>query len=361
MLPVATHAPPTTDANADAPALTCVVPVYNEVGSIPELHSQLSAGCVACARSYEIIVINDGSDDGSAELLDELAAADPHLIVLHFRRNFGKSPALAAGFTRARGEIVITLDGDLQDDPALIPAFVARIDAGADLVSGYKQRRHDPLGKTLPSKFFNAVVRRVSGIQLRDFNCGFKAYRAECVREISVYGGFHRFLPVLAGNRGFRIEELVVNHRARKHGSSKYGLRRLIDGFLDLLTVLLVTRFRTRPLHFFSLPAALLGIPGFVILAYLSVLWALGEPIGTRPLLTLGVLLVITGIQLLGLGLLGELLVRTTVQPSEIYSIRQPRTPRGRPLARPLAAQPLADAAQAPSPAAPSAGIHEAR
>ncbi len=325
MLPVATHAPPTADARADAPALTCVVPVYNEVGSIPELHSQLTAGCLACDRSYELIVIDDGSDDGSAELLDELEAADPHLIVLHFRRNFGKSPALAAGFTRARGEIVITLDGDLQDDPALIPAFVAKIDAGADLVSGYKQRRHDPLGKTLPSKFFNAVVRRVSGIPLRDFNCGFKAYRAECVREISVYGGFHRFLPVLAGNRGFRIEELVVNHRARKHGTSKYGLRRLVDGFLDLLTVLLVTRFRTRPLHFFSLPAALLGIPGFLILAYLSVIWALGEPIGTRPLLTLGVLLVITGVQLLGLGLLGELLVRTTVQPSEIYSIRGPR------------------------------------
>ncbi len=327
MHPVHPHAPPTDARRPDAPALTIVVPVYNEVGSIPELHSQLTAGCVACDRSYEIIVINDGSDDGSADLLDELAAADPHLSVLHFRRNFGKSPALAAGFTRAQGEVVITLDGDLQDDPALIPAFVAKIDAGADLVSGYKQRRHDPLGKTLPSKFFNAVVRWVSGIPLRDFNCGFKAYRAECVHEISVYGGFHRFLPVLAGNRGFRIEELVVNHRARKHGTSKYGLRRLIDGFLDLLTVLLVTRFRTRPLHFFSLPAALLGVPGFFILAYLSVLWTLGEPIGTRPLLTLGVLLLITGVQLLGLGLLGELLVRTTVQPSEIYSIRGPRRP----------------------------------
>ncbi len=307
--------------------LTIVVPVYNEVGSIPELHRQLTAGCCACQRSYEIIVIDDGSDDGSDDLLDELAVADPALVILHFRRNFGKSPALAAGFTHARGEIVITLDGDLQDDPALIPDFVAKIDAGADLVSGYKQRRHDPLGKTLPSKFFNSVVRWVSGIPLRDFNCGFKAYRAECVQELSVYGGFHRFLPVLAGARGFRIEELVVNHRPRQHGTSKYGLRRLIDGFLDLLTVLLVTRFRTRPLHFFSLPAALLGLPGFAILCYLSVLWALGEAIGTRPLLTLGVLLVITSVQLLGLGLLGELLVRTTVQASEVYSIRGPKRP----------------------------------
>jgi glycosyltransferase involved in cell wall biosynthesis len=333
--------------NAAAPALTIVVPVYNEAGSVPELHRQLTGGCAACQRSYEIIYINDGSDDGTSALLDGLADADPHVAVIHFRRNFGKSPALAAGFADARGEIVVTLDGDLQDDPAMIPDFVARIDAGADLVSGYKQRRHDPLGKTLPSKFFNAVVRRVSGIPLRDFNCGFKAYRAACVHELSVYGGFHRFLPVLAGSRGFRIEELVVNHRPRQHGVSKYGLRRLIDGFLDLLTVLLVTRYRTRPLHFFSLPAALLGIPGFAILLYLSVLWALGEPIGTRPLLTLGVLMVITGIHFLGLGLLGELLVRTTVDNSEIYSIRARRAARAVDAPTPEAAPPP------PAPAPP--------
>src|SRR5690606_21473977 len=172
-----------------------------------------------------------------------------------------------------------------------------------------------------------AVVRRVSGVKLRDFNCGFKAYRAERVRELSVYGGFHRFLPVLAGERGFRVEELVVNHRERKHGVSKYGLRRLIHGFLDLLTVLLVTRYRTQPLHFFSMPAAILGVSGVGILIYLTVIWALGEPIGTRPLLTLGLLLTITGAQFLGLGLLAELLVRTTLRSSEIYSIREPRRP----------------------------------
>ncbi|MCB9701707.1 MAG: glycosyltransferase family 2 protein [Myxococcales bacterium] len=331
--------PPSAD-RGPAPEITVVVPVYNEVGSIPELYRQLTAGCAAVGRSYEILVIDDGSRDGSADLLDEIAEADPRVEVLHFRRNFGKSPALAAGFERARGEIVLTLDGDLQDDPAMIPDFVRKIDEGADLVSGYKQRRHDPLGKTLPSKFFNAVVRRVSGIKLRDFNCGFKAYRAECVRELSVYGGFHRFLPVLAGDRGFRIEELVVNHRPRQHGVSKYGLRRLIDGFLDLLTVLLVTRFRSRPLHFFSVPAGLLGVPGLAILLYMTVLWAQDEAIGTRPLLTLGVLLMITGIHFLGLGLLAELLVRTTLRSTEIYSIRAPRARR-----------PATSAAAAPAPA----------
>src|SRR5690606_30800938 len=181
---------------------------------------------------------------GSAERVDATAAADPQVIVIHFRRNFGKSPALAAGFERARGSIVLTLDADLQDDPAMIPDFVARLEQGADLVSGWKQRRHDPIGKTLPSKVFNAMVRRMSGVPLRDFNCGFKAYRAEVIRELSVYGGFHRFLPVLAGERGFVVEELVVNHRARQHGASKYGVKRFFDGILDLLTVLMVTRDR---------------------------------------------------------------------------------------------------------------------
>ncbi|MBK8266739.1 MAG: glycosyltransferase family 2 protein [Nannocystis sp.] len=329
------------EPNARSPEISVIVPIYNEIDSLPELYAQLTAGCRATARPYEILVINDGSTDGTDLDLDALAAADPQLHVIHFRRNFGKSPALAAGFERARGEIVLTLDGDLQDDPALIPAFIARIEAGADLVSGYKARRLDPLGKTLPSKLFNAVVRRISGIPLRDFNCGFKAYRAECVRELSVYGGFHRFLPVLAGERGFRIEELVVNHRPRAHGVSKYGLRRLIDGLLDLLTVLLVTRFRSRPLHFFSVPAVLLGAPGVAILTYLSVIWAQGDSIGTRPLLTLGVLLVTTAAHFLGLGLLGELLVRTTLRPSEIYSIRPPRPPRP---PAPLADQAAADA-----------------
>lgn len=305
------------------PEISVVVPVYNEVDSLPEMHRQLTDGLQRTGRPYEIIYINDGCKDGSAERLDEIAAADLHVGVIHFRRNFGKSPALAAGFDRVRGDIVLTLDADLQDDPAMIPDFVARIEQGADLVSGWKQRRHDPLGKTFPSKVFNAMVRKISGVPLRDFNCGFKAYRVECIRELSVYGGFHRFLPVLAGERGFVVEELVVNHRARQHGTSKYGVKRFFDGILDLLTVLMVTRFRTRPVHFFGIPGTVTGVVGLSILAYLSVLWLMDQPIGTRPLLQAGVMLTLTAFQLVGMGLLGELLVRTTIKSNEVFSIRR--------------------------------------
>ena len=308
-----------------SPGISVVEPVYDEVESLEELYSGITTACEQLGRGHEIIFIDDGCRDGSDRKLDELAKRDARVQVIHFRRNFGKSPALAAGFERVRGEIVLTLDADLQDDPAMIPDFVERIDAGADLVSGWKRRRHDPIGKTAPSKLFNWVVRKLSGIPLQDFNCGFKAYRIECIRELSVYGGFHRFLPVLAGARGFKIEQLVVNHRPRKHGESKFGVGRFFDGLLDLLTVLLVTKYRTRPLHFFGFPGVALGALGLMLLVYLTVLWTLGEPIGTRPLLTLGVLLTITGLQFLCFGLLGELLVRTTVTSREIFSIRSDR------------------------------------
>jgi glycosyltransferase involved in cell wall biosynthesis len=307
--------------HSESPDLSVVIPVFNEVDSLDELHGQIVAAICGMPRTYEVLFINDGSHDGSREKLNDLAARDPNVSVVHFRKNFGKSPALAAGFARVRGQIVLTLDADLQDDPALIPEFVARIEAGADLVSGWKKLRHDPVDKTLPSKIFNGIVRRVSGVALHDFNCGFKAYRTACIRELSIYGGFHRFLPAFAGARGFRIEELVVNHRARKHGVSKFGAGRFFDGFLDLLTVLMITRFRTRPLHFFGLPGALLGAVGMLLLTYLAVLWTMNEPIGTRPLLTLGVLLTLAGVQLLGLGLVAELLVRTTIRNEEIFSI----------------------------------------
>ncbi len=302
--------------------------MYNEHGSVPDMYRELVAACEPLGRAFEIIFVDDGSTDGTDELLDQLAADDPRVTALHLRRNFGKSPALQAGFERVRGQIVLTLDGDLQDDPAMIPEFVARIDAGADLVSGWKKTRHDPVGKRLPSKLFNAVVRRLTGIQLNDFNCGFKAYHIDCIRELQVYGGLHRFLPVLAGIRGFRIEQLVVRHRPRLHGSSKFGFSRLFDGLFDLLTVLLLTKFRTRPLHFFGVPGLVLGLIGVGILSYLTVLWFQGEPIGTRPLLTLGVLLTITAAQFIGIGLLAELLVRTTIKSAEVFSLRPAARPR---------------------------------
>ncbi len=308
------------------PEISAVIPVYNEVGSLDEMYRQLSDALVGMGRSYEILFVNDGSTDGTTERLEQLADSDPeHVRVVHFRKNFGKSPALNAAFERVRGRIVLTLDADLQDDPAMIPDFVERIEAGADLVSGWKKRRHDPLGKTAPSKLFNWVVRRVSGVQLMDFNCGFKAYRIECIRELSVYGGFHRFLPVLAGWKGFSVEQLVVQHRARQHGVSKFGVGRFFDGFLDLLTVLMVTRYRTRPLHFFGVLGAASGGVGFLLLAYLTVLWFMGEPIGNRPLLTLGVLLTLSAVQFVGIGLVSELLVRTTITPHEVFSIKGTR------------------------------------
>lgn len=309
--------------------VSVVVPVWDERESLPQLHRELVAVLEGCGRSFEVLFADDGSTDGSAEQLDAFAAADPRIRVVHLRKHFGKSPALAAAFERVHGEVVITLDGDLQDDPACIPEFLARIDAGADLVSGFKQVRHDPLGKTLPSKFFNCVVRWVSRVPLRDFNCGFKAYRLACIRELSVYGGFHRFLPVLASERGFRVEELVVQHRPRVHGHSKFGALRMFEGSLDLLTVLMVTRFRTRPLHLFGLLAGVSGTVGLSLLAYLTVLWFMGEPIGTRPLLTLGVLLTLASIQFVGTGLVAELLVRTTITNREIVSVREspPRSP----------------------------------
>lgn len=313
--------------NSKSLELSVLVPVYNEAESLRELHGEISAACtkLELAGRYEVVFVDDGSRDGSAEVLDELAEFDPHVVVIHLRRNFGKSPALAAGFEYVRGAIVITLDADLQDDPAMIPEFVARIRAGADLVSGWKQERHDPVDKTLPSRVFNAVVSQLSGVKLRDFNCGFKAYRAECVRELRVYGGFHRFLPVFAHDRGFRVEELVVRHRPRKHGYSKFGSRRFFEGLLDLPTVLLLTRYRTRPLHFFGLPGALIMFVGLGLLTYLSVLWFLGHPVGTRPLLTFGVLLTITGVQILCVGLVAEVIVRTTIGRAEVYAIRSVR------------------------------------
>lgn len=312
-----------TTLPSNRPELSVLVPVYNEVESLGQLYNEINTACDGVVRSHEIVFVDDGSSDGSSQALDALAAKDARVSVIHLRRNFGKSPALAAGFERVRGEIVITMDADLQDDPSMIPSFIERIRKGADLVSGWKQRRHDPLDKTLPSRVFNGVVRRMSGVNLRDFNCGFKAYRSECVKELRVYGGFHRFLPIFAHDRGFKIEELVVQHRARQHGFSKFGKGRLIEGMLDLPTVLLLTRYRTRPLHFFGIPGALVLFIGLMLLAYLSVLWSLGHPVGTRPLLTLGVLLTITGVQILCVGLVAEIVVRTTLNRGEVFAIRE--------------------------------------
>jgi glycosyltransferase involved in cell wall biosynthesis len=255
-----------------------------------------------------VVFVDDGSTDGSFAALTRLNAEAPNVKVVRLRRNFGKSAALAAGFRHAGGELVVTIDADLQDDPAEIPRLLAKLDEGFDLVSGWKTQRRDPLRRRIPSKVFNGVVGRVSGVRLHDLNCGLKAYRAEVIRNLRVYGELHRFLPVLAHDRGYRVAELPVNHRPREHGRSRYGMERYLRGFLDFLTVWFMGRYRHRPLHLFGTLGLAMTAIGTAVLVYLTVLKISGEAIGHRPLLTLGVLLVVVGLQFFSLGLLSELI-----------------------------------------------------
>jgi glycosyltransferase involved in cell wall biosynthesis len=300
-----------SNQRADGPRLSVVIPAMNEEGNILGLHQSIADVLDEMDITFELILVDDGSTDGTWQAIETLSARDRRVVGLRHRRNFGKARGLATGFAVASGELVLTMDADLQDDPTEIPRFLEKLDEGFDLVSGWKQRRQDPLGKTFPSRVFNATVRKVSGVPLHDFNCGFKLYRADVIQNIQLYGELHRFTPVLAHAEGFRIGELAVRHHARRWGTSKYGWSRLIKGFLDLLTVTFLTEYRQRPMH-------VLGLPGVVALASggLIGLWLTAEKIftgasiGNRPLLLLAVLLVLVGVQFFGLGLLGELLVR---------------------------------------------------
>jgi glycosyltransferase involved in cell wall biosynthesis len=289
------------------PVISVVVPVRDEERSVALLHEELEAALEPGGEPWEAVFVDDGSTDGTFAALTRLHARTPNTRVVRLRRNFGKSTALAAGFAQAEGETIVTIDGDLQDDPAEIPQLLAKLDEGFDLVSGWKARRRDPLRRRILSRIFNAVTGRISGLRLHDMNCGLKAYRAEVVRGLALYGELHRFIPVLAHYRGFRIAEVPVNHRPRTHGGSRYGMERYLRGFLDLLTVTFMGRYRHRPLHLFGGLGLLLGFLGTAILVYLTVLKATGEAIGHRPLLTLGVLLVVVGLQFFSLGLLSEM------------------------------------------------------
>jgi dolichol-phosphate mannosyltransferase len=287
--------------------ISVVVPVHDEERSVALLQDELAAALEPLDEPWETVFVDDGSTDGTFAALTRLHAAHDGVRVVRLRRNFGKSAALQAGFEQARGDVIVTIDGDLQDDPAEIPRLLAKLDEGFDLVSGWKAKRRDPLTRRLPSRLFNAVTGRVSGLRLHDFNCGLKAYRVEVVRDQRLYGELHRFIPVLAHYRGYRVAELPVNHRPREHGRSRYGVERYVRGFLDLLTVTFMGRYRHRPLHLFGGLGLLLGAVGTAVLVYLTVLKATGEAIGHRPLLTLGVLLVVVGVQLVSLGLVSEL------------------------------------------------------
>jgi glycosyltransferase involved in cell wall biosynthesis len=288
--------------------ISIVIPLHNEERSVALLYEELQAALDPVGEEWEAIFVDDGSVDGSFAALTRLHNANENVRVVRLRRNFGKAAALAAGFGQARGETVVTIDADLQDDPAEIPRLLVKLDEGFDLVSGWKTHRRDPLRRRVLSRIFNWVTGRVSGLRLHDMNCGLKAYRVEVVRGMPLYGELHRFIPVLAQYRGFRVAELPVNHRPREHGRSRYGVERYVRGFLDLLTVSFIGRYRHRPLHLFGGLGLILGLLGIAILVYLTVVKALGHAIGERPLLTLGVLLVVVGLQFFSLGLISEML-----------------------------------------------------
>lgn len=294
------------------PRLSFIIPFMDEEDTLRELTDRIDQAARAClgpAECYELVFIDDGSRDQSVRIVEQLVAERPEVRLLELQGNFGKSAALAAGFTEARGEVVFTLDADLQDDPKEIARFLSKLDEGFDLVSGYKEKRHDPFTKVLPSRVFNAMVRNLTGVRLHDVNCGFKAYRAVVLKNLRLYGEMHRFVPVLAHWKRFKIGEIVVEHHARKFGKSKFGGGRFFRGLMDLLTVFFLLKYERRPAHFFGGVGAVILMSGVAVLGYLSLLWVMGEPIGTRPLLILGVLGVVVGVQILATGLIAELIV----------------------------------------------------
>jgi glycosyltransferase involved in cell wall biosynthesis len=291
-----------------ARVISVVVPVHDEERSVALLYDELRSALEPLHEPWEVIFVDDGSTDGTFSALTRLHSSEQNVRVVRLRRNFGKAAALVAGFDQAQGETVVTIDGDLQDDPAEIPRLLAKLDEGFDLVTGWKTHRRDPISRRLLSRIFNRVTSAFSGVRLHDMNCGLKAYRKEVVHGLRLYGELHRFIPVLAHYRGFRIAELPVNHRPREHGRSRYGVERYLRGFLDLLTVSFIGRYRHRPLHLFGGLGLLLGAIGSAILIYLTVVKALGHAIGQRPLLLLGVLLVVIGMQFFSLGLISEMI-----------------------------------------------------
>ena len=289
--------------------LSIVVPVFNEAGSVEPLYQEIVEALTPLG-AFEVVFVDDGSTDGSSAVIERLVAAHDCVRLVKLRRNFGKAAALTHGFAEARGDLIVTMDGDRQDDPAEIPKLLAKLDQGYDLVSGWKQSRQDPVSKTLPSKFFNWTVRKSTGVALHDFNCGLKAYRREVTRHVTVYGELHRYIPVLASDLGFRVAEEKVSHRRRTAGQSKYGWRRYARGYLDLLTVLFLGRYRQRPQHLFGGIGTMMVLAGVLVDLYLTIDKLFGHPIGQRPLLVFGTLLIIVGIQLLSLGLVGELITQ---------------------------------------------------
>lgn len=317
--------------------LSIIVPVYNEEESLRELHREIAASCDGNDIAFEVVFIDDGSSDGSWGVIDDLSKSDERVSGIRFRRNFGKAAALTAGMRAATGSVLMMMDADLQDDPAEIPNFLAKLDEGYDVVNGWKQRRLDPWHKVYPSRVFNWMVSKLTGLKLHDHNCGLKVFRSEVAREIRIYGELHRFIAVLSFARGFRVTEIPVHHRERKHGHSKYGIRRFLRGFLDLLTVKFLIGFGQRPQHMLGAFGLFFFGLGMLGLSYLAMLWlvmnvpgAVGyeswvtvAPIGGRPLLAYSIAATLLGAQAISLGLLAELLIANTGRDADTYSVRE--------------------------------------
>jgi glycosyltransferase involved in cell wall biosynthesis len=322
-----TQTAPREAALSPAPApvdVSVIVPVKDEAATVAELAARIAAVLDGLGRSFEIVFVDDGSRDDTPARARAANAADRRVKLVRLRRNFGKAAALCAGFDHSSGEIVVTMDGDLQDVPEEIPRFLAELEGkGIDLVSGWKRNRRDPVSKRWPSRLFNWATRRLARVDLHDFNCGFKAYRREVLAEVAVYGELHRYIPVLASRRGFAVGEIEVQHEPRLHGHSKYGWDRFYKGLLDLITVLFITKYTRRPLHLFGAFGLLFLVSGLAINVYLAVLWLGGEFLSNRPLLLLGVLLMLLGIQVLTTGLIGEMITFKNFIRSDSYSVKE--------------------------------------
>ncbi len=311
--------------------ITAVIPVYNEEESLAQLHAELSEVAQQNDYELEIVFVDDGSSDGSWEEIERLAREDPRVQGIRFRRNFGKAAALSAGFEAARGELIFTLDADLQDDPREMPRFLEQIEAGRDVVSGWKKRRHDPWHKVGPSRIFNWLVSRLTGVRLHDHNCGFKCYRREIFDEVQLYGELHRFVPVLASARGWKVGEVVVNHRARQFGYSKYGFRRFIKGFLDLFTVYFLTGYAQRPQHLLGT----LGLISFVLggfgMGVLTAWWGISRVVATidpihlheRAIFYYSMGAMLLGAQFVTSGILAEMITASHMRNASTFSVKQ--------------------------------------
>lgn len=301
--------------------VSVVVPVFNEVESLKELYRQISNTFKDVSFNYEVIFIDDGSNDGSVEIEETIAKSNKNVTVLQFQRNYGKAAALSEGFKYARGEFVATLDADLQDDPKEIPVMIEQLGSRFDLISGWKKKRRDPITKRIPSKVFNKVTSLMTGVRIHDFNCGLKVYRNEVAKSLNIYGGLYRYIPALASLAGYKVGEKKVLHRPREYGVSKYGRSRLYRGFWDLITVLFLGKYTRRPLHLFGFLGIICFLGGFIILIYLTIGWLQGIWIGNRPIFFLGILLLIVGLQFTSMGLLAEMIAFG--QKKEHYIVRK--------------------------------------